>query len=396
MASVSFDIYQTLAIAVVAVIVGRLAKKYIRVLDRFCIPAPVIGGIIVAVIVCILHETGTAQVAFDTTLRDVCMVFFFTTIGFQADFKLLRTGGKSLGIFLILVLVLVILQNTVAIGAAAVFGMDKLLGLCTGSIPMTGGHGTSVAFGPILEEHGLAGASSVCIASATYGLIAGSVIGGPIANSLIVKKNLLTTVSTEDPYKDSALVRSTHEGQIGYSIAAFQIAIAAGIGTAFSLLLSKTGMTFPMYIGAMISAAVIRNIGELTGKLDINMEKITDIGEIMLPLFLGIAMITMNVYVLLQLALPLAVLLLIQTVLIMIYARYVVFNLMGADYDAAVITAGFCGFGMGATPNAMANMQAVCLKYEPSFKAFLLVPIVGSVFADFINSTVITLFLNFF
>ena len=236
MTSISFDTYQTLAIAVIATSLGYRIKKHIRALERFCIPAPVIGGIVVATIVCILHETGMVEVVFDASLRDVCMVFFFTSVGFQADFKVLRSGGKSLGIFLILVVVLVFLQNTVAIGSAMLFGMDKLLGLCIGSIPMTGGHGTSVAFGPILEEYGLAGASSLCIAGATYGLIAGSIIGGPIANSLIVRKNLLSTASSEDPYKDSVIVKSTHDSIFGYSIPAFQMAVAAGIGSALSML----------------------------------------------------------------------------------------------------------------------------------------------------------------
>ncbi len=376
-------------------IIGYFLKKRISILERFCIPAPVIGGVIIAVIVCVLHETHVAEISFNSSLQEVCMVFFFTSVGFQADIKLLKTGGKSLVVFLFLVLLLVILQNTVAVGAAALLGMDKLLGLCTGSIPMTGGHGTSAAFGKILEEHGLSQASSLCIASATYGLVAGSVIGGPIAGRLIEKKNLLDTVVEDDPYKDSSPARSKPDRVAGYSIAAFQMAVVAGIGTALSMLLSRTGMTFPIYVGAMIVAAVVRNVGEMTGKIDIDMDKITDIGGIMLPMFLGIAMITMKLYELFSLALPLAVLLLIQTLLMAIYSRYAVFNLLGADYDAAVIAAGFCGFGMGATPNAMANMQAVCAKYRPSFKAFMLIPIVGSVFADFINSTVITLFLNF-
>lgn len=391
----SFDKYQTLAIAVVAVLVGYIIKKKLTFLDRFCIPAPVIGGLAVALIICILHVTQVTDVEFDASLQEVCMVFFFTSVGFHADINFFRTDGKGLLKFMILVLVLVVLQNTFAIGGAMVLGMDGLLGLCTGSIPMTGGHGTSAAFGPVIEGRGLANASTICIACATYGLVAGSVIGGPVANALIIRKNLQDTAEEPDEYgKGSKLVRVKRDITTGYSVAAFQMAIAAGIGTAISMLLSKTGVTFPVYIGAMLSAAVIRNIGELTGKIDINMDHISDIGEIMLPLFLGVAMITMRIYDLFALALPLTVLLLVQTVLMAVFARYVVFNVMGRDYDAAVIAAGFCGFGMGATPNAMANMQTICAKYRHSYKAFLLVPIAGSVFADFINSSVITLFLN--
>ncbi len=213
--TVSFDTYQTLAIAVAAMAIGWFLKKHIGFLERFCIPTPVIGGVLVAVIVCILNETGVAEVEFNDSLREVCMVFFFTSVGFQADLKLLRTGGKSLIVFLLLVVGLIILQNTFAVGSAMLLGMDKLLGLCSGSIPMTGGHGTSAAFGPIIESHGLANATSICLACATYGLIAGSAIGGPIANYLIEKKNLLGTAVDIDPYKDSALVRKDYQGVEG-------------------------------------------------------------------------------------------------------------------------------------------------------------------------------------
>lgn len=394
MPSITFDLYQTLAIAVIATTIGYILKKRISFLERFCIPSPVIGGLIVAMIVCVLHETGCLDVLFNESLREVCMVFFFTSVGFQADFRLLKAGGKGLVTLIVLVLGLVILQNTAAIGCAKLIGMNRLLGMCTGSIPMTGGHGTSAAFGPILQAMGFSSATTVCIASATYGLIFGSLIGGPIANRLIEKKGLL---KTEENREDSEEYSSGNAGRkvvTGYSVAAFQMAVAAGMGTGVSMLLSKTGMTFPIYIGSMLSAALIRNIFELFGKDEINMDQITDIGNIMLPLFLGIAMISMKIYELFDLALPVTVLLLVQTLLMIVYARYIVFNLMGKDYDAAVISAGMCGFGMGATPNAMANMQAVCARYKPSFKAFMLVPIVGSMFADFINSAVITLFLN--
>nr|MCR5094364.1 sodium:glutamate symporter [Lachnospiraceae bacterium] len=250
MTVISFDIYQTLAIAVVAMVVGYFAKMHIGFLDRFCIPSPVIGGIVVSAILCVLYETGVAEITFNDSLREVCMVFFFTSVGFQADFRLLKRGGKNLLVFLLLVIGLVFVQNALSAGSAMLFGMDRLLGLCTGSIPMTGGHGTSAAFGPILEERGLENATTICLACATYGLIAGSIIGGPIANRLIEKKNLLATVSGFDPYEDSALVMPKHDGVAGYSIAAFQMAVAAGIGTAISALLSRTGMTFPVYIGA--------------------------------------------------------------------------------------------------------------------------------------------------
>ncbi len=391
----TFDMYQTLALAVIALMLGARIRKKVNFFERFCIPAPVIGGLVFAIISCILYVTGIIELSFDETLRTVCMVFFFTSVGFQANLKVLKAGGKSLAVFLAFVIILIIGQNAMAVGLAKVLGIDPLIGMCTGSIPMVGGHGTAGAFGPVLEDFGLTGATTVCTAAATFGLIAGSLIGGPIGNSLITKKDLLKTVVEEDA---SMLVEEEekHERQFNmYAPAVFQIIIAVGIGTIVSWALSKTGMTFPIYIGAMIVAAIMRNVSEYTGKFTVHMGEINDLGGICLSLFLGIAMITLKLWQLAELALPLIILLAAQTVFMFIFARFILFNAMGRDYDAAVICAGTCGFGMGATPNAMANMQAICDKYVPSVKAYLLIPLVGSLFADFINSLVITFFINF-
>ena len=391
----TFDMYQTLALAVIALMLGARIRKKVNFFERFCIPAPVIGGLVFAIISCILYVTGIIELSFDETLRTVCMVFFFTSVGFQANLKVLKAGGKSLAVFLAFVIILIIGQNVMAVGLAKVLGIDPLIGMCTGSIPMVGGHGTAGAFGPVLEDFGLTGATTVCTAAATFGLIAGSLIGGPIGNSLITKKDLLKTVVKEDA---SMLVEEEekHERQFNmYAPAVFQIIIAVGIGTIVSWALSKTGMTFPIYIGAMIVAAIMRNVSEYTGKFTVHMGEINDLGGICLSLFLGIAMITLKLWQLAELALPLIILLAAQTVFMFIFARFILFNAMGRDYDAAVISAGTCGFGMGATPNAMANMQAICDKYVPSVKAYLLIPLVGSLFADFINSLVITFFINF-
>ena len=390
----TFDMYQTLALAVIALMLGARIRKKVNFFERFCIPAPVIGGLVFAIISCILYVTGIIELSFDETLRTVCMVFFFTSVGFQANLKVLKAGGKSLAVFLAFVIILIIGQNAMAVGLAKVLGIDPLIGMCTGSIPMVGGHGTAGAFGPVLEDFGLTGATTVCTAAATFGLIAGSLIGGPIGNSLITKKDLLKTVVKEDA---SMLVEEEekHERQFNmYAPAVFQIIIAVGIGTIVSWALSKTGMTFPIYIGAMIVAAVMRNVSEYTGKFTVHMGEINDLGGICLSLFLGIAMITLKLWQLAELALPLIILLAAQTIFMFIFARFILFNAMGRDYDAAVISAGTCGFGMGATPNAMANMQAICDKYVPSVKAYLLIPLVGSLFADFINSLVITFFIN--
>ena len=339
---IELDMYQTLALAVLVLMLGKFLRERVRLLDKFCIPAPVIGGVLFAVFTCICYVTGVAEFAFDDTLKEVCMVMFFTSVGFQANLKVLKSGGKAMIVFLGVVIVLIVSQNFLAVGLANLLDVDPLVGLCTGSIPMVGGHGTAGAFGPVLEDFGIKGATTLCTAAATYGLIAGSMMGGPLGK-----------------------------------------------------LLSLTGMTFPIYIGAMIAAACIRNLGEYGGKFTVYMGEINDIGGICLSLFLGMAMITLKIWQLAELALPLVVLLAGQTLFMILYSFAIVYNVMGRDYDAAVIVSGTCGFGMGATPNAMANMQAVCDKYSPSVKAYLLIPLVGSLFADFINSLVITVFINF-
>lgn len=392
---IQLDMYQTLAAAVLVLMLGAYLKSKIHFLEQFCIPAPVVGGLLFAIFTCICYVTGIAEFSFDDILREVCMVFFFTSVGFQANLKVLKSGGKSLVVFLGLVIFLIISQNLVAVGMSKVLGLSPLIGMCTGSIPMVGGHGTAGAFGPVLEDFNIDGATTICTAAATFGLICGSLIGGPLGKRLIEKKNLLETAIPED---DSLLVEEEekHERHTNmYPAAVFQLILAIGLGTIFSYFLTKTGMTFPIYIGAMIAAALFRNIGEYTGKFTIHMGEINDLGGISLSLFLGIAMITLKLWQLADLALPLFILLAVQVLLIALFTYFIEFNIMGRDYDAAVLVAGTCGFGMGATPNAMANMQAICEKYTTSVKAYLLIPLVGSLFADFINSLVITFFINF-
>ena len=391
---IQLDMYQTLAVAVLVLLLGNYLKKKIYFLQKFCIPAPVIGGLIFAIMTCICYVTGIAEFSFNDTLREVCMVFFFTSVGFQANLKVLKSGGKSLIVFLGLVIVLIILQNLTAVGLAKLLNLNPLIGMCTGSIPMVGGHGTAGAFGPVLEDLNIKGATTICTAAATFGLIFGSLIGGPLGKRLIEKHSLLNTAANED---DSLLVEDEkkHERHTNmYADSVFQLILAIGVGTIFTMLLTKTGLTFPIYIGAMLAAALMRNICEYTGIATIHMGEINDLGGISLSLFLGMAMITLRLWELASLALPLVILLAAQVLLIIIFTYVIEFNIMGRDYDAAILVSGTCGFGTGATQNAMANMQAVCDQYVPSIKAYLLIPLVGSLFADFLNSLVITFFIN--
>ncbi|MCQ2480898.1 MAG: sodium/glutamate symporter [Clostridia bacterium] len=392
--NISFDMYMTLGLSVLVLYVGAFLRKKIKFLEVFCIPAPVIGGLIFAVLATILHATGAVDITYDETLKSICMIIFFTSVGFQANLKVLKSGGISLVIFLISVFALIVCQNGIALGLSKLLKIDPLIALCTGSIPMVGGHGTAGAFGQVLEDLGLEQATTLCTAAATFGLIMGSLMGGPVGRRLITKHDLLKTAVKEDA---TVLVEEEkkHSRSVSkYAPAAYQIAIAMGIGTILSNLLSKTGMTFPAYIGAMIIAAIMRNAGEYSGKITIHMGEINDIGGICLSLFLGIAMVTLKLWQLADLALPLIILLVAQTLFMFLFSYFVVYNIMGRNYDAAVLSAGTCGFGMGATPNAMANMQAITDKFAPSVKAYILVPIVGSMFADFINSLTITFFIN--
>ena len=387
--------YQTTALAVVILYVGKILKLRINFLEKFCIPAPVVGGILFAIISCTLYVLGILEFKFDETLKNFFMIAFFTSVGFQANLKILKNGGLSLLIFLVSVTFLIIGQNFLAITLSNFIDVSPLVGLCTGSISMTGGHGTSGAFGSILENLGLNGATTLCTAAATFGLVSGSLMGGPLGRSLILRKNLLKTVIHED---DSILVEEKnkhHRFVAKYSVGFYQIIFAMGLGTILSEVLTKSGMTFPIYIGAMIVAAIMRNYSEFFGKFKVHIGEIGDIGGICLSIFLGIAMITLKLWELASLAIPLIILLLGQVIFMFLFANFIIFNVMGRDYDAAILSAGTCGFGMGATPNAMANMQVLTKKFAPSVKAYLLVPIVGSMFADFINSLAITFFINF-
>ena len=396
---VSLNMYMTLAIAVIVLLIGAWLRKKIKLLDKFCIPAPVVGGLLYALVMTVFHVFGILDVEYDDTLKEVCMVAFFTTVGFQVDFKALKKGGKSLILLTVLVLVLIIAQNGLSLGVSAIIGVDGLLGLCTGSIPMVGGHGTAGAFGPILEDFGMKSATTICTAAATFGLVTGSLIGGPLGNNLIKRHKLYDPNKKTDENETETQVPATEPEETfsatRFAKAIYQIAIAMGLGTIISWALSKAGLTLPMYIGGMIIAVIMRNVGDRTTKVDIASKEIGAIGEVALSMFLGIAMITLKLWQLADLAVPFLILLACQTVLMIVFAYFVVFNVMGRDYDAAVLTSGMCGFGMGATPNAMANMQAITRKYGPSIKAFLIVPIVGGMFVDFINSMVITVFINF-
>jgi len=420
MTSIELDMIQTAGIGALALLVGMVLTRKVVFLQKFCVPSPVSGGIIFSLMTLMIYSWFHIEVSFDGTLRDVFMLAFFTSVGFQSDIKVIKQGGKLLAIMLTLLVVLIALQNLMPMGITRLMGVDPLIGMAAGSISMTGGHGTAGGFASVLEGMGLHGAGTIGMAAATFGLIAGSMLGGPLAERIIRKKLTHEQMQAPDEEIDPAMAGiesdeaspagrtkrvSTNEQEFQqYAKAAYCILLVMGGGTILSWLFAKTGITFPTYFGALILAAIIRNTLGFVSYKDggkwvkaeklLDMERIISVGNICLSLFLGIAMISLKLWELQSLALPLIVILVSQVLMMALFAYLVAFPLLGRDYDAAVLCSGMCGFGLGATPNAMANMSAVCYKYRYTVKPFLIVPIIGAMFADLINTGMITLFLN--
>ena len=381
---------ETVGFAIILLLLGRWIKKKVNFFEKFFIPAPVIGGTLFSIILLIGHQTETFTFTFNDDIKNLLMIAFFTTVGFSASLKILKKGGIGVALFLLAAVILVILQDIIGPVLAKALGINPLLGLAAGSIPLTGGHGTSGAFGPYLEDLGATGATVVAVASATYGLIAGCLIGGPIARRLMIKNNLKPTESKEGV--DNSLLGSTTEvTEESLFSAVVYVGIAMGIGALINNMLAKAGIKFPVYLMGMVVAAIIRNILDFNQK-QLPFTEIGIVGNISLSLFLSMALMSMKLWQLIDLAIPLIIILLVQTVLMAFFAYFITFNIMGRDYDAAVMSTGHCGFGLGATPNAMANMETFTRSNGPSVKAFFIIPIVGSLFIDFINAGVIQAF----
>ena len=390
------DIFQTMALVTGVFYLGTYLRKKVKFLSKYCIPAPVIGGLLFALVILFLKLTDLATIALDTTLQNLFMTTFFASVGFTASFKILKNGGIKVAMFLGIAILLIISQNVVGATLAKLFNLEPLLGLCTGSISMIGGHGTAGSFGPLLEELGINGATTVSFAAATFGLVMGSFIGGFVAKNLIENYKLKTpkeskdnSIPLSDFHEDNQAVLCHHK----LMKASAYLFFAMGVGSIISKFIQDTGLTFPSYIGAMIAAAIIRNVCDIR-KQEIEEKEIEVIGNISLSYFLCIALMGLRLWELFDLALPLVVMLLAQSVLMVIFAYFITFRVMGKDYDAAVFASASCGFGMGATPNAVANMDALSAKFGFAPTPYFVVPIVGALFVDFVNSAVITLFIN--
>ena len=391
----TFGMPETLAIATILLLLGRYVKEKVTVLKKFFIPAPVVGGLIFSLFTLVGHNYELFTFSFDSQLKSLLMLSFFTTVGFSASIRMLLKGGIQVVIFLIVSMVLIIIQNIVGVTLAGMFGINKLLGLAAGSISLTGGHGTSAAFGPELVKAGASAGLSVSIAAATFGLVAGCIVGGPIAKRLITKYNLKSSFDTENTeILEGKLTRD--EKNIDEHLlfdGLMYIIVSMGIGSIITLGFKKLGLVFPAYLGSMIVASIIRNVMDKMDK-ELPLHCINIIGSISLQLFLGIALMTMKLWELASLAVPLVTILIAQAIILGLYAYFVTFRVMGKDYDAAVMATGHCGFGMGATPNAIANMETFTATNGYSPKAFFVVPLVGAMFIDFVNAPIITFFIE--
>lgn len=393
---IKLDLYQTVAMAIVVFASGSKLKSKVSFFQKYCIPAPVIGGILFAVLTLIFNITGIVTIETDSTMQNVFMTLFFTSVGYSASLKLLKQGGIQVMLFTVVTTVIIFLQDVLGVTLAKFFNLDPLLGLCVGSIPLVGGHGTSGSFGPLLEtEFGVTGATAVAIASATFGLIMGGLIGGPIAKRHILGKGLSPSLSSEDFSFENEPKDTVRHTEKQFLEAFSMLFVAAGIGSLISSLITKAGLTVPSYIGAMLAAALLRNILDFTSDITVMEDVIGILGSVSLTLFLSMALMSLRLWELASLAGPLVVMLFAQTVLMALFAYFVVFYTMGRNYEAAVMCSATCGFGMGATPNAIANMQSITSVYGPAPKAFFVVPIVGSLFADFVNSAILTVFINY-
>ncbi|TWP24644.1 sodium/glutamate symporter [Apibacter muscae] len=409
MGNFELNSYFTLIIASMVLLIGNFMTKKISFLKKFNIPIPVAGGLLVAFLLTVLHYTSNVSITIDTSLQEGLMLMFFASIGLGADFSRLKEGGKPFLVLTIVVAVFILLQDLVGVSIASLLGVDPRLGLVAGSITLTGGHGTAAGWGATLENLGVSGATTLGIACATFGLVLGGLIGGGLAERLIKTKKLIPLKKDHisDDGKEAITVDTTFEHPetprlitVNSTLEAITMfAICIGFAFLMSQFMIKNYPDFfikiPNFVWALGCGVIVRNILSHLFKVDVFDRCIDVIGNVSLSLFLAMALVSLKLWELIDLAIPILIILGAQTLLMITYAYFVTFRALGKDYDAAVIAAGHCGFGMGATPTAVANMQAITSKYMNSHKAFLIVPLVGAFFVDLINASVISSFVSF-
>ena len=395
----TFDLVETLALCGLVLFVGYFLQSSIPGLARLNIPAPVIGGLLAAVVVAVIRSRGLPAPEFDTTLQRPLLVAFFTTLGFSASYSLLRAGGTQVVLLLALVTGVAIIQNLIGIALALGFGLPPAVGVLTGSVTLTGGPATGLAFAPLFEKAGVEAAGTIAVATAMGGIVLGGLIGGPVGTFLITRRGLKrTSQSAPEPTVPQLDVGASGEDSTRDRLALKTIVIvlvAMWIGSGISRLIGTTGVTLPEYIGAMMVAALIRNVDDRTRWFSLSHGALDLLGAVALSLFLVMALMTLDLTRLANIAGPLLAMLLVQVIVVAAFCLWPVFQLLGRDYEAAVTTGGFFGFMLGTTANAMAVMRTLVERFGPAPRAFLVAPLVGAFFLDFANALVITAFLNF-
>lgn len=396
--TLSLGMEATLAWAIILLLIGRWLVQRVYVLQRFCIPAPVVGGLLFSLLTLFLHQTGLMAVKMTTTFQTPLMLGFFTTIGLIASLKLVKKGGKILFFYWLLCSILALMQNIIGISLAEVLDIHPLLGVLMGAVSMEGGHGAAGAFGPEVEAMGIYGATAVAMAAATFGLVSGGLIGGPIANYLIKKGNLTSTELDENPDAvTEEAVEGTHMTASLFMQHAAVITVCMTVGLwVATTLKASLAIALPSYVGAMFFAVVVRNLNDHSHWMNLDNGIINFIGEICLGIFLSMALMTLRLWELADLALPMIIVLAAQVLFMVFYTVVIAFRVLGKTYDAAIICAGMAGHGLGATPNAIANMTAVTERFGPSTKAFLVVPLCGAFLIDMFGIPCITWFINYF
>ncbi|WP_414870441.1 sodium/glutamate symporter [Pseudomonas sp. IT-347P] len=393
---IQLDFYGTLVAASLVLLLGRGLVRRVGFMRSYNIPEPVAGGLVVALILLLLRAFDI-EVRFDTSLQTPLMLAFFATIGLSADFASLKKGGRIVGIFLLAVTGLLVVQNAMGIGLAKMLGLDPLMGLLTGSITLAGGHGTGAAWGTVFsEKYGLASASELAMASATFGLVLGGLIGGPVARLLIKRVKVPSGQQLDAPRLPKGFEQPNKERSItpfSFVETLALIAVSLLAGNLLNGLLQGTAFELPTFVCVLFVGVVLRNGLSALGLYQVFEREVSVLGNVSLSLFLAIALMSLKLWDLAALALPIFIILAMQAMIMALFAIFVTFRVMGCNYDAAVLAAGHCGFGLGATPTAIANMQAVTQRYGPSQIAFLVVPMVGAFFIDIINVIVIKLYL---
>ncbi len=388
----------TVACGALTWFLGVLLVKKIRLLSQYNLPAPVVGGLVVAIVFAVLHEYDLQKVTFNTQLIPAMMIAFFTSVGYGASIKELQKGGKAVFIFLVACTLLLVIQVGVGATIAKWFGKPALFGVLTSSVSLVGGPGTALSFAPVFEEAGVTGAASAGLAAAMLGIILGGLLGGPICTILIRKHHLHSEGDSAGGVAKEEKHHSVSVEKLGSDLLYHNawILVMGSVGFYLSKGIESLGVKLPFYVGSMIVAAIIRNLDDKFGCFKIRSEWVDAIGSNCLTLFIAVSMMSLELWSVFAVAGPLLANLAVQATLVCIVAATIMYSVSGRDYDAAVISGGMIGFMLGTTGNALATMSAVTQRYGPAARAFLVVPLVGACFIDFVNAIVISISLNIF